>query len=135
MRFVAGDRWAGAANAQEAEAACPRFTKADAVEANGGPLGNVNCTMASGAMLARLGYGIVTTGSHLRALQPDQEGGTSLADLQVAIKKWGVAFNQGAISPLQLRARGGAAVTVCWGAHQDSRKRGKGKATRFYPAP
>jgi hypothetical protein len=56
------------------------------------------------AMLARLGYGIVTTGSQLRALQPDQEGGTSLADLQVAIAKWGVAFSQGAISPLQLRA-------------------------------
>ena len=86
---------------------------------DGGPLGNVNCTMASGAMLARLGYGIVTTGSQLRALQPDQEGGTSLADLQVAIKKWGVAFNQGAISPLQLRALlyagAGAVIQVNYG--------------------
>ncbi|MFH0750998.1 MAG: hypothetical protein V2B17_04110, partial [Chloroflexota bacterium] len=71
---------------------------------DGGPLGPANCTMASGAMLGRLGYGIVTTGSQLRALQPDQEGGTSIADLQVAIAKWGVSFNQGAISPLQLRA-------------------------------
>jgi hypothetical protein len=55
-------------------------------------------------MLARLGYGIVTTGSQLRALQPDQEGGTSIADVQAAIKSWGVSFSQGAISPLQLRA-------------------------------
>lgn len=86
---------------------------------DGGPLGNVNCTMASGAMLARLGYGIVTTGSQLRALQPDQEGGTSLADLQVAISKWGVSFNQGAISPLQLRALlyagAGAVIQVTYG--------------------
>lgn len=71
---------------------------------DGGPLGPANCTMASGAMLARLGYGIVTTGSQLRALQPDQVGGTSLADLQAAIATWAVSFNQGAISPLQLRA-------------------------------
>jgi hypothetical protein len=86
---------------------------------DGGPLGNANCTMASGAMLARLGYGIVTTGSQLRALQPDQEGGTSLADLQVAIGKWGVSFNQGAISPLQLRALlyagAGAVLQVTYG--------------------
>jgi hypothetical protein len=86
---------------------------------DGGPLGNANCTMASGAMLARLGYGIVTTGSQLRALQPDQEGGTSLADLQVAIGKWGIAFNQGAISPLQLRALlyagAGAVIQVTYG--------------------
>jgi hypothetical protein len=86
---------------------------------DGGPLGNANCTMASGAMLARLGFGIVTTGSQLRALQPDQVGGTSLADLQVAIKKWGVSFSQGAISPLQLRALlyagAGAALQVTYG--------------------
>jgi hypothetical protein len=86
---------------------------------DGGPLGNANCTMASGAMLARLGYGIVTTGSQLRALQPDQEGGTSLADLQVAIGKWGVSFSQGAVSALQLRALlyagAGAVVQVDYG--------------------
>ena len=86
---------------------------------DGGPLGPANCTMASGAMLARLGYGIVTTGSQLRALQPDQVGGTSLADLQAAIAKWGVAFSRGAISPLQLRALlyagAGAVVQVAYG--------------------
>ncbi len=87
---------------------------------DGGPLGSANCTMASGAMLARLGYGIVTTGSQLRALQPDQEGGTSLADLQVAIGRWGVSFSQGAISPIQLRALlyagAGAVVQVAYGS-------------------
>jgi hypothetical protein len=87
---------------------------------DGGPLGSANCTMASGAMLARLGYGIVTTGSQLRARQPDQEGGTSLADLQLAIGTWGVSFSQGAISPLQLRALlyagAGAVVQVTYGA-------------------
>ncbi len=86
---------------------------------DGGPLGNANCTMASGAMLARLGYGIVTTGSQLRALQSDQVGGTSLVDLQAAIGKWGVSFNEGAISPLQLRALlyagAGAVVQVVYG--------------------
>ncbi len=87
---------------------------------DGGPLDRANCTMASGAMLARLGYGIVTTGSQLRALQPDQEGGTSLADLQVAIGRWGVSFSQGAISPIQLRALlyagAGAVVQVTYGS-------------------
>ena len=71
---------------------------------DGGPLANANCTMASGAMLARLAFGIVTTGSQLRALQPDQVGGSSLADLEVSIEKFGVHFNRAAISPLQLRA-------------------------------
>jgi len=86
---------------------------------DGGPLGSANCTMASGAMLARLGYGIVTTGSQLRALQPDQVGGTSLADLQAAIASWDVSFSQGAISPLQLRALlfagAGAVLQVTYG--------------------
>ncbi len=71
---------------------------------DGGPLGNANCTMTSGAMLARLGFGIVATGSQLRALQPDQVGGTSLADLEVAIEKFGVRFNRAPLSALQLRA-------------------------------
>jgi len=48
---------------------------------DGGPLQGVNCTMAAGAMLARLGYGIVTTGTQLRSFQSDQDGGTSLASL------------------------------------------------------
>ncbi len=86
---------------------------------DGGPLGPANCTMASGAMLARLGYGIVTTGSQLRALQPDQVLGTSIADLQVAIGPWGVSFSQGAISPLQLRALlyagAGAVLQITYG--------------------
>ena len=71
---------------------------------DGGPLQAFNCTMAAGAMLARLGYGIVTTGSQLRALQPDQEGGTSLSDLEVAMGRYGVAFSQAPITTLQLRA-------------------------------
>ena len=71
---------------------------------DGGPLQSSNCTMAAGAMLARLGYGIVTTGSQLRALQPDQEGGTSLSDLAVSIGRYGVSFSEAAITPLQLRA-------------------------------
>jgi hypothetical protein len=71
---------------------------------DGGPLQGSNCTMAAGAMLARLGYGIVTTGSQLRALQPDQEGGTSLSDLEVSIGRYGVTFSQAPISSLQLRA-------------------------------
>ena len=71
---------------------------------DGGPLQASNCTMAAGAMLARLGFGIVATGSQLRALQPDQEGGTSLADLEVAIERYGVSFSRAPISALQLRA-------------------------------
>jgi len=71
---------------------------------DGGPLQASNCTMAAGAMLARLGYGIVTTGSQLRALQPDQEGGTSLSDLEVSIGRYGVSFSEAAITALQLRA-------------------------------
>ncbi len=71
---------------------------------DGGPLQASNCTMAAGAMLARLGFGIVTTGSQLRALEPDQEGGTSLSDLAVSIGRYRVSFSQAAISPLQLRA-------------------------------
>jgi hypothetical protein len=71
---------------------------------DGGPLQGSNCTMAAGAMLSRLGFGIVTTGSQLRALQPDQEGGTSLADLEVSIGRYGVSFSRAPISALQLRA-------------------------------
>src|SRR5204862_7321247 len=72
---------------------------------DGGPLQNANCLMASGAMLARLGYGIVTTGSQLRALQDDQEAGTTFGDLEQAVGRgWGVRFFTGGLSPLQLRA-------------------------------
>ncbi len=72
---------------------------------DGGPLAAVNCLMAAGSMLARLGYGIVTTGSQMRALQPDQDGGTNYQNLQDAIRQgWKVRFFSGALTPLQLRA-------------------------------
>jgi hypothetical protein len=61
--------------------------------------------MASGAMLARLTYGIATTGGQMRWLSGDPSGGTGPPDLQRAINKgWGVTFSAGLISPLQLRS-------------------------------
>jgi hypothetical protein len=88
---------------------------------DGGPLEGVNCVMASGAMLARLAYGIVTTGSQLRALSRDPEGPTSFQDLQNAMYAgWGVKFSMGAASPLQFRALlyagAGAEIVVDYGA-------------------
>ncbi len=87
---------------------------------DGGPLQGSNCTMASGAMLARLVFGIVTKGSSLRALQPDQQGGTSLVDLNNAINRYGVHFDSAAITPLQLRALmyagAGAVIQGTYGA-------------------
>jgi len=87
---------------------------------DGGPLQASNCTMAAGAMLARLGFGIVSTGSQLRALQPDQVGGTSLSDLEVSMGRYGVSFSEAAISALQLRALlyagAGAVVQGTYGA-------------------
>ena len=72
---------------------------------DGGPLEKVNCLMAAAAMLARLGYGIVTTGSQLRALSGDTELGTTYSQAQGAVDRgWGVRFFQGALTPLQLRA-------------------------------
>ena len=72
---------------------------------DGGPLQAVNCTMAAGAMLARLGFGVVATGSQIRALQDDQDGGTNFENLQTAVGRgWGIHFARGALSPLQLRA-------------------------------
>ncbi|MEA2673451.1 MAG: hypothetical protein QOI92_643 [Chloroflexota bacterium] len=82
---------------------------------DGGPLQKVNCVMASGAMLARLGYGIVTTGSQLRALQDDQDGATNYADLKAAVSRgWGVRLFTGDLSAVQLRALlwAGAGVEV-----------------------
>jgi hypothetical protein len=83
---------------------------------DGGPLEGVNCVMAAGAMLARLGFGIVTTGSQMRALQDDQDGATNLANLADAVRRgWGVRFFNGALSPLQLRAllyAGAGAVVI-----------------------
>ena len=72
---------------------------------DGGPLQGVNCTMAAGAMLARLGYGIVTTGTQLRSFQSDQDGGTSLASLNEGmLAGWDVKFARGWITPTELRA-------------------------------
>jgi hypothetical protein len=76
---------------------------------DGGPFQNVNCTLAAGAMLARLGYGIVTTGSILRTLQDDQDGGTGLDDLAVALwRGYGVSFKSGMLRPAQLKSLLGA---------------------------
>jgi hypothetical protein len=88
---------------------------------DGGPLAGVNCVMASGAMLARLAYGIVTTGSQLRALQTDQDGASSYGDLNDAIEKgWGVDFLRGLVTPTQLRALSyagaGMVVSLDYGA-------------------
>lgn len=93
----------------------PQITQFD-----GGPLQGVNCTMAAGAMLARLGYGIVTTGTQLRSFQSDQDGGTSLANLEQAMETgWGVHFARGWITPTQLRsilwAGAGAVIQVIYG--------------------
>ncbi|HEY5628064.1 MAG TPA: hypothetical protein VIR16_01005, partial [Candidatus Limnocylindrales bacterium] len=66
---------------------------------DGGPLQNYNCTLASGAMLARLASGIVTDGSTLRSLQDKQSGGTSLNDLAQALwRGYGVSYNYGLVS-------------------------------------
>ena len=71
---------------------------------DGGPFQNANCTLASGAMLARLGFGIVTTGSILRTLQDDQDGGTGLDDLGVALwRGYGISFRAGSIRTEQLK--------------------------------
>ena len=82
---------------------------------DGGPLQGVNCVMASGAMLARLAFGIVTTGSQLRAIQTDQEGPSSYGDLNDALEKgWGVGLLRGLLTPTQLRALSyaGAGIVV-----------------------
>ena len=82
---------------------------------DGGPLQKVNCTMAATAMLARLAYGIVTSGTQLRSLQPDQDGGTNFGDANVALEKgWGVTMLRGSLTALQMRALSyaGAGITV-----------------------
>jgi hypothetical protein len=87
---------------------------------DGGPLENYNCTMASGAMLARLGYGLVLTGSQVRALSGKLGAvGTSLVDLAKSFEHWGVTLSRNAITPLQLRALlyagAGAVIQVTYG--------------------
>jgi hypothetical protein len=72
---------------------------------DGGPFANANCTLAAGAMLARLGWGIVTTGTILRTLQDDQVGGTGLDDLGTALwRGYGVVPQRGLLSPAQLKS-------------------------------
>ncbi|MGH7733857.1 MAG: DUF7577 domain-containing protein, partial [Gemmatimonadales bacterium] len=88
---------------------------------DGGPLQAVNCVMAAGAMLARLGYGIVTTGSQLRALQDDQGGATNYTDLQQAVQRgWGAKFFRGDLTSLQFRALlwagAGVEIGILYGA-------------------
>ena len=81
----------------------PRITPI--TQFDGGPLQGANCMMASGAMLARLAYGIVTTGSTLRSLQDDQEGGTGINDLATALwRGYGVAPPSGLITPASLKS-------------------------------
>jgi len=71
---------------------------------DGGPFQGSNCTLASGAMLARLAFGIVTNGSTLRTLQDDQSGGTGLNDLQTALwRGYGVHAPTGLLRPKQLK--------------------------------
>ena len=82
---------------------------------DGGTLQKVNCVMGSGAMLARLAFGIVTTGSQLRSLQSDQDGGTNYQNLNEALDRgWGVKLLRGSLTALQLRALSyaGAGVLV-----------------------
>ena len=71
---------------------------------DGGPFQGSNCTLTSGAMLARLAFGIVTSGSTLRTLQDDQDGGTDLNDLNQALwRGYGVSFPTGFLRPDQLK--------------------------------
>lgn len=94
----------------------PHITQFD-----GGPFAGANSVMAAGAMLARLAYGISTTGTQLRSLQSDgRDGGMTLANLEEALQKGGgVGFARGAISPLVFRALmyagAGAVVIVDYG--------------------
>jgi hypothetical protein len=81
------------------------FPRVDPVsQFDGGGFAGSNCTLAAGAMLARLGFGIVTSGSILRTLQSDQVGGTDIHDLQRAVfHGYGVQFSTGSLTPGQLR--------------------------------
>lgn len=94
----------------------PHITQFD-----GGPLEGVNAVPAAGAMLARLGFGIVTTGSQLRALGSDQEGGTSLASFAEALADRGdVIFSEGYLASANLRELlslgAGAVIVVDYGS-------------------
>ena len=72
---------------------------------DGGPFQGSNCTLASGAMLARLASGIVTNGSILRTLQDDQDGGTGINDLATALYRgYGVQYHSGQLRAEQLKS-------------------------------
>jgi hypothetical protein len=72
---------------------------------DGGPFQGANCTLAAGAMLAHLGFGIRTTGSVLRDYQSDDVGGTDLGDLAEAMRNaYGKTIARGPITQGQLRA-------------------------------
>lgn len=81
------------------------FPRIDPVtQFDGGPFQGANCTLASGSMLARLAFGIVTNGSVLRTLQDDQDGGTGLNDLKAALwRGYGVSAPTGLLRPQQLK--------------------------------
>ena len=81
---------------------------------DGSAFQGANCTLASGAMLARLAYGIVASGGILRSLQFDQDGGTDLHDLNTAVYRgYGSQLHVGGLLPAQLKSileEGGGAV-------------------------
>ena len=92
-----------------------------------GPLQGSNAVPAAGAMLARLGFGIVTTGSQLRALDSDQEGGTSLASLGEALADRGdVIVSEGYLASADLRellsSGAGAVIAVDYGSIPDAQR-------------
>jgi hypothetical protein len=98
---------------------------------DGGPLQGLNAVPAAGAMLARLAFGIVTTGSQLRALESDQEGGTSLAGLVEALSdRWDVQFSAGYLSSPDLRellsSGAGAVVALDYGALPQAKRQQAG---------
>jgi hypothetical protein len=86
-----------------------------------GDLQGVNCVMAAGAMLAQLGYGIMTSGSQMRSLmKPGHGGGTNLYELQQVVRSgWNVEFRIGRITTLMFRALlhagAGAVIIVDYG--------------------
>jgi hypothetical protein len=100
----------------------PHITQFD-----GGPLEGANAIPAASAMLARLGFGIVTTGSQLRSLDSDQEGGTSLASLTEALADRGdVIFSEGYLASADLRdllsSGAGAVIVVDYGAIPEAQR-------------
>ena len=92
---------------------------------DGGGHAGSNCTMASGAMLLALATGILTTGSRLRTMQNDQDGGTDLFDLATAVQQLHVSFHRRSLSPHELKqvlyAGAGAVIQGEYGVLGDLR--------------